>query len=315
MKKVLPFICASSWPLAEKWKQALQDIMPEEQIFLFDELDPKYYDNCEVAIVANPDPQNLKKLPNLKWVHSVWAGVERLIEDSKKHKNLQIVRLVDSQLSKTMSEAVLAWTLYLHRDIPKYAKQQTQEIWLPHEYTPPEEKTVSLLGLGELGTAAAIKLVDNGFNVCGWSRTSKKIPRLECYTGEDGLKEMLTRTDIAISMLPLTHETKGFINKNFFLTLKKNASFINFSRGAIVDDSALREALNNDYLNHAILDVFHEEPLSASSWHWHHEKVTVLPHISAPTNRKTASAIVAENIEKYRKNGTIPESVDLIKGY
>ncbi len=205
MKKVLPFICAKSWPLAEKWKQALQDIMPEEQIFLFDELDPKYYDNCEVAIVANPDPQDLKKLPNLKWVHSVWAGVERLIKDSKKHKNLQIVRLVDSQLSKTMSEAVLAWTLYLHRDIPKYTKQQTQKIWLQHEYTPPEEKTVSLLGLGELGTAAAIKLVDNGFNVCGWSRTAKKIPRLECYTGEDGLKEMLTRTDIAISMLPLTH--------------------------------------------------------------------------------------------------------------
>lgn len=315
MKKVLPFICARSWPLAQKWKQALQDAMPEEQILLFEELDFNHYLTYDVAIVANPDPEALKRLPNLKWIHSVWAGIERLLEDSNEYNSLQIVRLIDSQLSKTMSEAVLAWTLYLHRDMPKYAKQQKQKIWLPHEYIPAEEKTVSLLGLGELGSAAALKLVDHGFNVCGWSRTSKIIPHLECYTGNDGLKEMLAKTDIVISILPLTSETKGLIDKSFFSALRKNASFINFSRGAVVDDLALLEALDDGHIKHAILDVFNEEPLSVNSWHWSHEKVTVLPHISAPTNTRTASSIVAENIKKYRKYGTIPNSIDLKKGY
>ena len=315
MKKIIPFISSSTWSSAQKWKQALQDAMPEEEIRLFNELDPDYYDICDVAIVANPDPKELKKLPNLKWAHSVWAGVERLIENSKEYQSLQVVRLVDSELSKTMAEAVLAWTLYLHREMPMYAKQQAQKIWFPQEYIAPEEKTVSLLGLGELGATAAIKLVDNGFNVCGWSRTSKNIPNVECYTGSDGLQKMLAKTDTAISMLPLTPETNRFIDKNIISTLKKNASLINFSRGAIIDDLALREALDEGLLKHVVLDVFDEEPLSATSWHWFHEKVTVLPHISAPTNKNTASAIVAQNIRKYRNDKVIPKSVDLTRGY
>ena len=112
MKKVLPFICARSWPLAQKWKQALQDAMPEEQILLLDELEPHQYLSCDVAIVANPDPEDLKKLPHLQWIHSLWAGVENLVESSNENNTLQTVRLIDHQLSETMSEAVLAWTLY-----------------------------------------------------------------------------------------------------------------------------------------------------------------------------------------------------------
>lgn len=315
MKKILPFICPHSWPQAQKWILALQEAMPEEHVILFDELDPKDYSMCDVAIVANPDPKDLKKLANLKWVHSVWAGVEKLVEDFKAHNSVQIVRLVDAQLSRTMSEAVLAWTLYLHRDMHYYAQQQIQKIWSPNEYTPAEEKTVTLLGLGELGSDAAMRLASCGFNVCGWSRTSKNVPHIDCYSGHDGLEKVLAKTDIMICMLPLTPQTKGLIDTIFFASLRKNSSFINFSRGSIVNDLALRDALDSGHLKHAVLDVFNKEPLSTDSWHWSHPNVTVLPHISAPTNRLTASAIVAENVKKYRKDLTIPKSVDLKKGY
>ena len=80
---------------------------------------------CTVAIVANPQPQDLRSLPQLRWVHSVWAGVERMLADSG-DTDLKIVRLVDPQLADTMAEAVLAWTLYLHRDMPRYLSQQRQ---------------------------------------------------------------------------------------------------------------------------------------------------------------------------------------------
>ncbi|WP_111895319.1 2-hydroxyacid dehydrogenase [Acinetobacter sp. MB5] len=315
MKNVLPFVCPHSWPQAQSWIAALQAAMPKEQVVLLDELDIAEREACEVAIVANPDPNDLKLLPNLKWVHSVWAGVERLMADLQSNHQLKVVRLVDPQLAATMAEAVLAWTLYLHRDMPLYAKQQREKHWLEHEYIPAEEKMVSILGLGELGLAAASKLSGAGFKVCGWSRTAKSIPDIQCYHGDNGLLDMLAKTDFLVCLLPLTPQTKNLINKNVFSALKKHASFINFGRGPIVDDHALQQSLESGCLAHAVLDVFNQEPLTQDSWHWTHQNITVLPHISAPTNRKTASAIVAHNIDEYRVNGTIPKFVDRVTGY
>lgn len=315
MKNILPFVCPHAWSQAQLWVSALQAAMPEEHIVLLNELNIKERTACEVAIVANPDPNDLKQLPNLKWVHSVWAGVERLMADLDHNPQLKVVRLIDPQLAATMAEAVVAWTLYLHRDMPLYAKQQRNKQWLEHEYTPAEEKTVSILGLGELGLAAAMKLKAVGFKVCGWSRSQKSIDNIQCYYGDNGLLEMLAKTDFLICLLPLTPQTKNLINHNFFSMLKKQASLINFGRGAIIDDDALKQTLDFEHLAHAVLDVFHQEPLSQDSWHWTHQNITVLPHISAPTNRKTASAIVAKNIQQYRINGTIPKYVDRKTGY
>lgn len=315
MKKVIPFVCDVNCSGIQEWISVLQKAMPELQIILLDELDEATRATCDVAIVANPNPNDLKKLINLKWVHSVWAGVERLVNDLHDQHEIKVVRLVDPQLSKTMAEAVLAWTLYLHRDMPRYAKQQRNKIWLDHDYIPAEEKTISILGLGALGTLSAKKLRTAGFNVSGWSRTLKSIPEITCYAGEQGLSEMLETTNILICLLPLTPQTKEIVSHHLLKKLPKNSSIINFSRGSIIDDIALREALDQRHLAHAVLDVFDQEPLPSNSWHWSHEHVTVLPHISAPTNRKTASIIVAHNIQKYRDTGIIPSFVNREIGY
>jgi glyoxylate/hydroxypyruvate reductase A len=97
--------------------------------------------------------------------------------------------------------------------------------------------------------------------------------------------------------------------------MREGASLINFARGGVLDTAALVDALDEDRLNHAVLDVFDEEPLPANSPLWNHQKVTVLPHISAPTNRVTASAIVAANVRAFRESGTIPVVVDAARGY
>jgi len=73
--------------------------------------------------------------------------------------------------------------------------------------------------------------------------------------------------------------------------------------------------LDQGQLSHAVLDVFEQEPLPTESALWTHESITVLPHISAPTNMKTASEIVARNISLYRQKGILPEMVDLRRGY
>jgi glyoxylate/hydroxypyruvate reductase len=97
--------------------------------------------------------------------------------------------------------------------------------------------------------------------------------------------------------------------------LPANASLINFARGPIVEDASLKAALDRAALDHAVLDVFATEPLPADSWHWDHPRVTVLPHISAPTDRETASGIVADNIRQFRESGSIPACVDRGRGY
>jgi glyoxylate/hydroxypyruvate reductase A len=314
MSRLLPFVCAPSYPFAQQWLAALQVAMPDEHVVALEALDTKARATCEVAIVANPQTSDLRTLPNLKWVHSVWAGVERLIHDLRE-SDLEIVRLIDPQLADTMAEAVQAWTMYLHRDMPRYARQQAARQWLPHDYVRPEDKTVALLGLGELGAACADRLHAVGFNLCGWSRTRKAIPNVQCYAGDEELPTMLTSTDILICLLPLTPQTRGILDAKTFGLIRKGASLINFARGGIIEDEALRAALDGEHLSHAVLDVFNQEPLPEAGWQWQHPRVTVLPHISAPTDRRTASTIVATNIRRYRETGVMPPVVDKERWY
>ncbi|HEY1130520.1 MAG TPA: glyoxylate/hydroxypyruvate reductase A [Roseateles sp.] len=311
---VLPFVARPDDPFEAAWVDALRRAMPAETIEPIGRLDEAALQACEVAIVANPRPEDLRRMPRLKWVQSVWAGVERMVADLR-DTDLKIVRLVDPQLSDTMAEAVLAWTLYLHRDMPKYASQQRQRQWKPLEYVRPQDKTVSLLGLGALGAAAAARLRANAFRVQGWSRTLRTLPGVTCYAGDDGLARMLADTDILVCLLPLTEQTRGLLNDVTFSQLGRPACLINFGRGAIVDDEALRRVLEGGGLRHAVLDVFATEPLPMDSWHWTHPAVTVLPHVSAPTDQATASAIVAANVAAFRRIGAIPPHVDRIRGY
>lgn len=310
----IPFVAAPHYANTEAWLRALRLAMPDEQVLPFAAMSAADKAQCTVAIVANPDPADLRALPQLRWVHSVWAGVERLVADLD-DTGLTIVRLVDPQLAETMAEAVLAWTLYLHRDMPAYARQQHQGTWQPRAYVRPQRRRVSVLGLGALANAAVGRLQAAGFQVAGWSRTRKDMPGVDCYAGDAELATMLARTDILVCLLPLTPATRGLLDASRLACLPERASLINFARGAIVDDDALREALDSGRLDHAVLDVFATEPLPPDQWQWRHPQVTVLPHCSAPTDMETASLIVARNIGRYRASGVVPDGIDMRRGY
>ena len=127
--------------------------------------------------------------------------------------------------------------------------------------------------------------------------------------------ELLKQSDILISLLPLSKETKNLFDQKKLELLKKNASVINFSRAAIFDYKALTLLLDKKHLKHAVLDVFEEEPLDKESFLWKHEDITILPHISAPTNKKAASRIAYANINEYFVNNKQPLFVDKNKGY
>ncbi|WP_438463688.1 2-hydroxyacid dehydrogenase [Marinomonas sp. PE14-40] len=298
----------------QAWLALFKEQMPAEDIVIFSQMNHEQRLACDIAIIANPLLEQLESLPNLVWAHSLWAGVESLVKAVKKMK-LTLVRLIDPMLSQTMAEAALAWTLYLHRDMPKYAKQQSQKVWHQIEYIEPKDRHVSILGLGALGQEAAKVIQAQGFNVSGWSYSQKNLEGVSCYHGEEGLQTMLTETHILICLLPLTDMTRGLINREFIAHLPDGAQLINFARGGIINSNDLFAALDAGELDHAVLDVFEQEPLTSESEYWSNDKVTVLPHISAQTNPVSASRIVATNINNYRQQGIVPEGVDVGKGY
>ncbi|XHC13685.1 glyoxylate/hydroxypyruvate reductase A [Labrenzia sp. ac12] len=315
MRPVVPFVTSASPDERQSWREALPKALDGiADVKPFEDLTEDQRAEARVAIVANPDPANVAALPNLVWIQSLWAGVERLMGELPAN-GPKIVRLTDPQMAETMSEAVLAWTLYLHRGMPRYIAQQRQKVWQDHALERPQERTVGVLGLGKLGAAAALRMKANGFNVLGWSRTEKSIEGIACRHGRAGLLEVLGQSDFIVLLMPLTDETRGLIGQDELSACKKGASIINFARGPIIDTAALINKLDNGPLGHAVLDVFDEEPLPPSSPLWDHDKVTVLPHISAPTIISTASRIVADNIGRYFEDGTIPPAVDRDRGY
>ena len=314
MRIDVPFIGQVEPQELNDWIEAINSRTTSFSLIPVAAMQPEQLQKTEVAIVANPDPDALRTLPNLKWVQSLWAGVEGIV-GSAVPDEVAIVRLTDPQLAESMAEAVLAWTLYLHRKMPQYAAQQSMKQWQPLSLETPEECNVSVFGLGKLGSKAALRLKQNNFSVRGWSNSEKSIDDIETFHGPDGFESILPATDIAVILLPLTKSTEGMFNKEALLKLATGASVINFARGPIVVETDLTECLNNKHLIHAVLDVFNDEPLPRHSTLWNHPCVTVLPHISAPTTLSTAATITATNIDNYLNTGAIPYSVDRSKGY
>lgn len=296
-----------------EYREILAAAMPGERIVPFRMLADAERDEARVAIVANPDPAEVAALPGLVWVQSLWAGVERLVNAFD--RPLPIVRLVDREMARTMAEAVLAWTYYLQRDMPAYARQQRAGLWRPHPYRKPADTTVGLLGLGALGIAAAERLLGAGFRVLGWSRSPKAVPGIETAHGLEALPAMLGRCDILVCLVPLTPETRGLVNAERLAALKPGAALINFARGPIVVTADLLAALDGGHLAHAVLDVFAVEPLPTESPLWSHPGVTVLPHISGPTDMPSAAATVAANLREFRRTGRPPRGIDTARGY
>lgn len=314
MAEPIAFVSRSTPAERDDWLKILSENLGDEKIVDFNDLKPEDYGAIELAIVANPDPDQLKKLTNLKWIQSLWVGVERMVKELPENAP-PIVRLVDPALTEAMAEAVLAWTLYLTRDMPRYHRQQQERLWQAHSYKPASQWKIGLLGLGQLGRAAAKLLTLTGFQVNGWSKSQKTLDNVTCSSGKAGFMRLIETSDIVVLLIPLTNETTGLLGQNEFAHMKKGASLINFSRGPVIDTDALVDALNKHELDHAVLDVFDQEPLPPDSPLWQNENITVLPHISAPTNKESAAKIVAKNIANWRKTGKLPSVVNRMRGY
>jgi glyoxylate/hydroxypyruvate reductase A len=309
----LTLVFRSSGSNFDKWQSVLAPLMPDLTFLPWQDVtDPAAVD----AVLCWMPPEGwLASLPNLKLVHSLGAGVDHLLLDKKYPAHVPLVRLVDPQMTRSMTESVTFQVLRLHLQAPTYRRQQTAAVWEPLPQPSAPERRVGILGLGELGTAAATALAGLGFDVAGWSRSPKTLDGVTCFSGDDGFQAFLARTEILVCLLPLTPATEGILSAAAFARMPRGAGIINVGRGRHLVEADLLAALDSGQLSEAVLDVFPKEPLDPAHPFWAHERIVVTPHVAALTNPVTASLVVAENLRRLMRGETWPDRVDLASGY
>lgn len=248
-----------------------------------------------IVFSPNGPVQDFSVFPNLKAALGLWAGVEKIVNNTS--LSAPLCRMVDAGLREGMREWVAGHSLRYHLGFDQQILHQ-DGVW--RKNTPPlaRQRTIGILGIGELGRACGQSLHQLGFNVAGWSKSQKQIDGISCYSGNDGLDKTLSISEILVLLLPQTDETFHIINAKTLAKLPRGAFILNPGRGPLIDDDALLGALNSGHISHATLDVFDIEPLPADHPFWAHPKVTVTPHIASETRAITAADVIADNIER-----------------
>jgi len=297
---------ASTIEPPSRWIPALEKALPQDRFVLQPAAD------IDIALVAKPPAQTFERLPNLKLVQSLWMGVEQLLADPALPRRVPLARLLDPGMIAAMTETVLAHVLDWHRLHFRYRAQQRERTWHQLPQVLAGERTIGILGLGELGSVVAQALCARGFRVLGLSRRPRQLAGVECLMQ---FADVLERGDLLVCMLPLTGQTRGILNAQAFEQMQEGACLINVARGALVVEKDLLSALDSGWLTHAYLDVFEKEPLPPGHPLWTHPRVTITPHVAALTDPRTALPKIVENIERVRR-GERPEGlVDPAAGY
>ncbi len=303
----------SSEVAASRWLPSLETALPEMRFEAWPEVaDAQAVD---VALVAAPPGGVLGRFPNLRFIQSLWMGVDGLLADPTLPRGVPIARLVDPGMVAAMSETVLARVLDWHRHLYLYRVHQAAGEWHPLRQYLASDRAVGILGLGTLGMDAAAKLVALGFRVLGWSRREKSVPGVACFHGAAGLEVMLRETEALVCLLPLTAATRGILDARRLDLLPNGACVINLARGGHVVERDLLAALDAGRFSHAYLDVFETEPLPAEHPFWKHPRVSVTPHIAALTEPRTALAKVVANLKRFARGETPESLVDIASGY
>jgi glyoxylate/hydroxypyruvate reductase A len=307
------FIKSDDHETVREWISELSVLQTDLEIRVWPNVDP--IEDIDFALVWDPRLGDLARYPNLKCIGSLGAGVDHILKDPGLPEGVPIVRLVDQQLIRAMSEFVLLHVLRYHRQQPQFEAAQRESRWITLPPPNTGETRLGFLGLGELGRDAAIKFRALGFDVAGWSRRLKQIDGISSYSGQDGLAALLERSHYLICLLPLTAETRGIINRRNLALLPTGAFVINCGRGGHVVDEDLLSALDSGHVAGATLDVFHVEPLSSSHPYWRHPRVTVIPHASSLTSARSGAPQMIENIRRVRAGEAPMNQVNRQAGY
>ena len=274
----------------------------------------------------------LARCPDLRWVHSATAGVERVLTPSALERGLTITN-ARGVFSRPIAEYVLLMVLAIARHLPELLELQRERTWQPLEARELRDLTVGIVGLGSIGRAVAAlassfgcqvvatrRRTGEGFGV-GVGEDGEPLPGLDEARSRilppDALPELLQVSDFVVLALPLTSKTEDLIDDAALAAMKPGAWLINVARGRLVDDRALLRALRQGRIGGAVLDAFRDEPLPPDSPFYDLDNVIITPHTSWSSGRVLDRSIelFCENLARFRDGRELLNIVDPEAGY
>jgi phosphoglycerate dehydrogenase-like enzyme len=260
----------------------------------------------------------------LRWAHSAAAGVSASVGSLLGSSGVVFTNSAGVH-AEPMAEWAVGAVLHFFRGIDRAVRAQAEGRWAKEELTalPVVMRELAgskavVFGLGGIGSAVARRLAALGALVRGVRRRPERggPPGVVVFPATR-LAEALEGAEVLVVAAPLTAETRGALGAEALSLLAPGAVVVHLSRGKVLDEGALLEALGTGRLGGAALDVFAEEPLPAGHPFWAHPRVLVCPHASAVTPRvwERQLELVLDNWARLREGRALRNRVDLLAGY
>lgn len=260
-------------------------------------------------------PASAALAPPVKWLSVGGSGVDHL---GTWNPEAVTVTNAAGVAADMMAEYVLGCALHFTLDLGGRRRDQDAHAWNPSAKVDPlEGKTCLILGLGKTGQAVARRMKAMGLQTVGVRARPQPTESCDEVHGMDALPDLWPRADLVVVCVPLLDSTRGLMGRDAFAAMKPSAILVDVSRGGVIEEPALLDALRSGHIRGAARDVFAEEPLPADSPFWAQENLIVTPHSSAVYDGWAAKSVrmFAENLSRYRRGEPLANIVDPARGY
>ena len=245
---------------------------------------------------------------HVRWIHTLSAGVEFLPFDLLRRSRITVTNS-RGLYADALGEFAVAAMLWFAKDLRRMLRNQSAQTWEPFTVQRLAGRTAGIIGYGGIGRAVGTRAAALGMRVLGVGRRQE--------FGEPTLDDVIGQSDYVVMSAPLTPRTYRLLSRERIALMKESAVFINIGRGKTVDEDALVEALENQRIRGAALDVFDSEPLPAGHPLWRLDNVLLSPHTADKTSDSHVRAMqfFLENLRRFRAGESLENVVDKIEQY
>ena len=270
-------------------------------------------------MIGIPDDRTgfARRAARLRWLHAPVAGLDRYLPLDWLPPGAILTNNRGAHGVKAEQFMRMAYTLLNTRMAEILANQRARR-WRQVFSPSIIGKTALVVGLGDLGQAAARAAKQLGLKVVGVSRSGKKIKGVDAAHKTPALERLLPGADYVVLATPLTPETRGLLSRARLDLMKPSAGVVNISRGAIVDHDALAAKLGRGELASAVLDVVSPEPLPPESALWDTPNLFITPHISCDDGEHYVAItfdLWFANLARYLSGKRLHNIVNIERGY
>ena len=292
---------------ADDYASALRDRLPEADIAVAqtpgDERD--LLESAPIATGFSLGEEQIERATNLDLFACVYAGVGHLQLDLFEDHGIAVTN-ASGVHGPNIAEYVIGAILSHVRRFKQAWRQQQRGSWQSFPARELNGSTVTVVGLGAIGTSVVDRLEPFGVDILGVRYTPEKGGPTDEVFGFDEIHDALAQTDYLVLACPLTDKTRELIDSDALLTLPTDAVLVNIARGGVVDTDALVSALQANRIGGATLDVTDPEPLPGDHPLWDFENVSITPHNAGhtPDYYERTAEILAGNVDRYRNGNT-----------